>query len=449
MRGLFALIAFVFSFSLTGCQFVITIPNPVKIVWDAFDQPSGTEYIFQVHKDLENLFYDSNSLRPAKLFNGALENMAEELKSKNMPFHFIKIEDTASIIKAKRQFTEEYKKAEALNAYIHNAVRLEFAALKGLLAAVDSSHTAFIAPERFKEIKRSNRGKSDYSGIGATVKKLEDNFYYMSLVIPDSPAAEAGIQKFDRLLKINGSVIPNDVIQISKLLRGNENSSVEISLERKGEVINFKAVRRVFALRPVSSHYLDRDNLKIVYVEFRDFNSDSVDELEKIIRLSQKDGVQGIILDLRGNRGGSVNSLKVVFKIFAIKENAMVIRRHYDDQELKVSGKPLTNLPMVVLADSDSASAAEIIAAVLQETKRARVIGTKTAGAVEISRIVPLPLGPAMSVAIFQVFTPEGEILEKIGVKPDEEILFSKKDIVAAQDIQLEAALAAVEKLLK
>lgn len=214
MRRFCVLLALVFSFSLTGCQICLTVPNPVKIVWDLFDKPSGTEVVFGTYQDLERLFYDPMRLKPSRLFNAALDGIAEELKSKNAEFNFSRIDDSASVVKAKKHFAAEYKKAEDLNAAINNSAQLEFAALKGLLDAVDSSHTAFITPERLNEIRKSRRGKSGYAGIGVVLKKLEDNFYYIDWVTPGSPAAEVGLRKFDRLVKVNALAIPNDIGEI-------------------------------------------------------------------------------------------------------------------------------------------------------------------------------------------------------------------------------------------
>ncbi|OGY64772.1 MAG: hypothetical protein A3I24_04465 [Candidatus Harrisonbacteria bacterium RIFCSPLOWO2_02_FULL_41_13b] len=449
MRRFCVLLALVFSFSLTGCQICLTVPNPVKIVWDLFDKPSGTEVVFGTYQDLERLFYDPMRLKPSRLFNAALDGIAEELKSKNAEFNFSRIDDSASVVKAKKHFAAEYKKAEDLNAAINNSAQLEFAALKGLLDAVDSSHTAFITPERLNEIRKSRRGKSGYAGIGVVLKKLEDNFYYIDWVTPGSPAAEVGLRKFDRLVKVNALAIPNDIGEIFKLFRGEERISVKVTVERGGKTLDFTIAQREFDLHLITSRYINSGNSRFIYIELRGFDPDSATKLKNIIRRAEKENVKGIILDLRGNRGGLLDSLMVALEIFSKKESVMFIRRHYEEQELLVSGNPLTDLPMVMLADSRSASAAEIMAAVLQEAKRAIVVGTKTAGAVEVSIQISLPLGSAMTVAIQEVFTAEGTVLEKVGVKPDKEVQLSKDDISAAQDMQLEAALVELSKLVK
>lgn len=411
---------------------------------DLAQDDEDAKFVFEVSDVLGNEFYDPAILNYPKFYNAALEQIAGELKKQNIEFKSDKINDKTALKDCKDHFAHEFGRAKNLvkgkKEFANH--QLAFAAADGFLTAVDDSHTYFLDPEQYQ----SSEG-GVYSGIGALLKKLEDNFYYLGRIYPNSPAEKTGLKRFDRLLEVDGRAIPNDASQIAKQIRGLGDTEVEITVERKGERLKFKIKRGTIMTPVFHGELIKTDDKILAYMQLEGFRIGASGELRRFILKAQKEGAKGFLLDLRGNPGGYLFEVDAVLEIFLKKDTPTYILKDKNSTEKrKTRSDPISESALVVLIDDDSGSGSEVCAALLQENGRATIVGEKSRGSVSVGQSYRLSFGAGMTVTVNQFFTAKGKKLEKEGVHPDIEIKFKKEDIFNARDAQLDRAIKVLKE---
>ena len=318
-------------------------------------------------------------------------------------------------------------------------------AIRGMLEALDDPYATYIDPETFN-IER-DRFKGEFEGIGAEVG-IENGHIIIVAPIPDPPAAKAGIRSGDIILKVDGvSTEGMTLFEVVSKIRGPKDTQVDLLILHSNEdsPINIKITRGVVDLPSVTSRQLG-DNL--TYVKLSSFTNDTHDELDRILRNISQSNQRGLILDLRNNAGGLVESVVNIGSQFLesglimYQVDGQEVRKDYDVK----SGGKAKDIPMVVIVNDYSASASEILAGALRDHKRAKLIGTTTYGKGSVNIQTELSNGGGIFFTIARWYTPEGTQIEGNGIQPDFEV---KPDLDSSEDLELTKAIEVLEQQME
>ncbi len=304
---------------------------------------------------------------------------------------------------------------------------LIYAAMKGMLASLDP-HSQFMDPDDFKDMQDDTRSRFNGLGIEVSVKNG-----LLTVITPmeDTPAAKAGILSGDQILRINGSSTEKmDLQDAVDVLRGVPGQKVSLTVLRPStkEVKDYSLERAEIKLQSVKgAKILDPElsgPFKIGYVRLIQFNEPTAGELEKALDELQKQGMQALILDLRNNPGGLLNSAVDVCAQF-LPPNTQVVstqgRVASQQSEYATSGatKQRPRFPMTVLVNEGSASGAEIVAGALKDLHRAILVGETTFGKGSVQNVMQLPDGSALRFTTAKYYTPSKQVIHGNGVTPN------------------------------
>lgn len=308
-------------------------------------------------------------------------------------------------------------------------------AMSGMMSGLDP-HSAYLDKESRKELEEGIKG--EFGGLGIEVG-AEDGFVKVIAPIEDTPAARAGIKAGDLIIKINEKPtkgLPlNDAV---KLMRGKPNTKITLTLARKGDPqpIVVTLTRAVIKVQSVRSKMLEPGT---AYIRISQFQEKSAEDLTRhLAKLDKESPLQNIVLDLRNDPGGSLQAaigvaaafLKPTDLVVSTKGRIEGVNEEYyarfDEQmdnrkEIKSSENPARakTAKIVVLVNSGSASASEIVAGALQDHKRAVVMGTQTFGKASVQNVIPFNDGTAIKLTIARYYTPSGRSIQAKGIVPD------------------------------
>lgn len=412
-------------------------------------------------------------LNHTDLLNAAIKGLEEKFEESHLGKIDLKsIGASETNDKAMNRFyTDEVKALNSSNGRLTQC-DLEFAATEKMLYSVNDSHVGFLSPEELKGVTDESRGEIN-GGLGLILSYINGGVYVFN-AIPNDPGSQAGIRKFDQILKVdNFSLIGLPKSKATKEaadhILGTIGTKVNLLIKRPGVAKPFSvtAVRSVANLYPVEYELFPHS---IGYINILTFNNGQVyTEFDLALKQLMNAGVKGLIVDLRGNGGGYVNQVLATLSLLlppgttimgeisknksAITkiENSAANIRFYKDQ-IK---KPLNsfNIPIAVLTDGGSASGSEIFSSAIKERGRGITIGEKTAGALEEAVMFPLPDKTAIEVTICFLVLPmaDGQFkpIEKIGVSPTIPVKLSGADFSRGKDSQLDAAMNYLENLNK
>jgi carboxyl-terminal processing protease len=308
------------------------------------------------------------------------------------------------------------------------AVALEFAA--GACNALDE-YTLFLTPDSFLDAQSALRGK--LVGVGIDVVAV-DQHMKVARVYPRSPAREAGVQRQDSILKINGMAVESMTAdQVAALLRGEPGSVVKVEILGVGQVERVVELTRRPVVVPSVEYELQTvmtemsDAIPIGLLRISHFQDSTVQEVKEALASLQTNGMRVLILDLRGNPGGLFQSAVEVARLF-LGEGVIVIAKsqfpEYNRPFRADVGNPLA-LPLVVLIDGETASAAEVLAGALKENRRATLVGQTTFGKGSIQCVIPLDKPPldklpgGIRITVARFYSPARHPYAGVGVLPD------------------------------
>ncbi len=292
-------------------------------------------------------------------------------------------------------------------------------AIKGMLETLDP-HSNFLISEVYRDMKIDTSGK--FGGVGIEVG-MKDEVLTVLAPLEDSPAWKAGVQPGDKVVKINGESTKGYTLSeaITKM-RGKNGTSVKLTLYRKGwdHFKDLVLTRQEIKIRSVRSETLESG---FGYVRLSSFNENAAKDVKKAIdQLESKGKLRGLIFDLRMNPGGLLDQAVDVASLF-IDEGVVVstIGRDPSQKEVRYAktGMARKDLPLIVLVNSSTASAAEIVAAALQDHHRAMVVGDTTFGKGSVQTIIDLGNEMGLKLTIARYFTPSGISIQERGVTPD------------------------------
>jgi carboxyl-terminal processing protease len=301
------------------------------------------------------------------------------------------------------------------------------AAMKGMLASLDP-HSQFMDPDDFRDMQEDTRSR--FNGLGIEVS-MKNGLPTVVTPMEDTPAARAGILSGDQILKINGASTEKMELQDAvNLLRGPAGGKVTLTLLRPStkEVKDYTLERTEIKVQSVKAARLLDPELtgafKIGYVRLIQFNEPTADELSKALDQLQKQGMQALVLDLRNNPGGLLNSAVDVCAQFLPANTPVVstqgrVASQQREYTTPSSVKERPHFPMVVLANEGSASGAEIVCGALKDLHRAVVVGETTFGKGSVQNVMQLPDGSALRFTTAKYYTPSKQVIHGNGVSPN------------------------------
>jgi carboxyl-terminal processing protease len=298
-------------------------------------------------------------------------------------------------------------------------------AIKGLLGTLDP-HSGYLDPDFYQDLQVQTKGEFGGLGIEITIK---EGLLVVVAPMEDSPAEKAGVRPGDIIVKIDGKYTKEfSLVDAVKRLRGPKGSPIQISLSRKGasDLIEVTIVRDTIAVRSVKSRYLG-DGFGYVRVsQFMEHTADDLkDALKALTRDSSLPELRGLLLDLRNNPGGLLAQAVKVSDMF-LKEGVIVYTDgRVEAQKQKFFAHPRgtePEYPIIVLVNSGSASASEIVAGALKDHGRALILGQQTFGKGSVQTITPLENGGALTLTTALYYTKSGNSIQARGVKPDIEV---------------------------
>lgn len=341
---------------------------------------------------------------------------------------FKQLELFAEIVaKAQANYVTEFDESEAIEA-----------AINGMLSSLDP-HSSYLDPNDFKDMQAQTSG--EYGGLGIEVT-AQDGFVKVVSPMDGTPAHRAGIKSGDFLTAIDGkSIVGLPLNDAVKQMRGEVNSAINVTVVREGvEPFDVSLNREV--IRPVVVKQKMIGD--VGYVRITTFNEQTVKSLDKALEDTRKGPLKGLVLDLRDNPGGLLEASIEVASRFVNGGEVVSTRGRHDTDSKRynaVRANRYPNVPIVVLVNGGSASAAEIVAGALQDRERAVVMGVTSFGKGSVQTV--LPLGPnkgAMRLTTSRYYTPSGKSIQGAGIEPDVEVAqvrLSDKDIA---DLKTRAA---------
>ena len=328
--------------------------------------------------------------------------------------------------------------------------QLVYAALKGMVGKLDP-HSEFLDESSFQELQDDTEGQFGGLGLNVTVRS---NYVVVVAPMEDTPGFRAGILTGDRIVRVEGkSVEKLPLTEVVKQLRGEPGSAVTLAVERPstGVTKNYTLLRAVIQMTMVKDingkKEFPLDENKIGYLRITQFTEKTSGELESALGKLKRQGMQGLIIDLRWNPGGLLEQAVEVCQKFLPRGQLVVStegRRLMDKYFAKGDGDELKNVPIVVLVNLGSASAAEIVTGCLQDLHRAVILGEKTFGKGSVQTIFPLEDGSALKLTVAKYYTPSHKVIHQHGIMPDILVPVSDEEEAA---ILLKRAPGAVESL--
>lgn len=329
--------------------------------------------------------------------------------------------------------------------------KLQEGIYKGYISGVGDAYTTYYTQKEYDDFKEETSGV--YTGIGISMSvEPKDNSIVVKTVFNESPAQKAGIKPMDKIIKVAGkNVSGNDYSYVRELIGAAKEKSVSVCVYRPEDKKTYEFELKVENIVYPSVDYrlLEQD---IAYIKLSKFEDLSHDQFKEALMQSKADGADGIILDLRNNRGGLLRIAKDIVDEL-IPEGVIVSTKDKNGKsiEYKADDKYI-DTPMVVLINGNSASASEVVAGALKDYKRAKLVGEKSFGKGVVQTIIPLTDGSAIKLTTSQYFTPSGVCIQGIGIEPDVKVslpaekLMRMADLEDTEDDQLQAAIREIRK---
>ena len=326
-------------------------------------------------------------------------------------------------------------------------MKMYYGALKGLVESLDDPYTRFVEPKALEEENMEMEG--EYGGLGIYMASRDGRTIVIA-PIEDTPADRAGIKPLDEIIKVDDkNVMGMDSDEVVKMLRGPAGKPVTIQIRRKNvdKLIPVKIVREIIKIKTVRMEML---NDGIAYIKLNHFNLKTDGELRAAIKKAADKKAKGIIMDLRNNPGGLLDVCVDDTSQFIPKGVVVGMKGRFDKANDTLYAKEgrANNLPLVVIVNEGSASAAEIFAGAVKDHKRGTIVGMKTFGKGSVQTLFNLPDGSGIYVTIARYHTPSGFVLDHKGLQPDVKVEGEpKKD--KKEDKQLQKALGVLKQKIK
>ena len=322
---------------------------------------------------------------------------------------------------------------KAYDGEIDNEILID-SAIRGMVNSLGDPYTSYMDKEEFAEF--NSRSKGNYVGVGIQIG-IKDGKIVIVSVFDKSPAFEAGIKVGDFIVSVSGEEVGEDINRAITLIKGESLTNVSMTIERDGEILDFDVQRKSIDILPVEYKEVSED---VGYIKINSFDEKSASYTREAL---ENLDVKGIILDLRGNPGGLLNECVDIASEFLSEDLVIVstIDKYGTNEVIKAKKGIAEDLEIVVLGDSSSASASEVLIGALIDHKRATFVGTTTFGKGLVQRVFEIGDGSGVKVTISKYYTPNGEYINGTGIKPDVEVKRSENTLDNSEDPQYSKAL--------
>ncbi len=338
---------------------------------------------------------------------------------------FDKIEQTYELILDK--YVEDVDKQKLLEG-----------AIQGMVNTLDDPYSVYMDQETAKQF--NDTLESSFEGIGAEVTMM-DGFVTIVAPFEDSPAEQAGLKPHDQIISIDGESTKGlDLYEAVLKIRGKKGTTVKLEVKRAGVTnpLTVEVKRDEIPIETVYSEVIEENGKKVGHLKITSFSEDTAADFEKQLKALEKKGMDGLVIDVRGNPGGFLNAVQDISKLFITNEEPIVQieSRAGDKQRFFSELKSKKDYPIVALIDRGSASASEILAAALKEAGGYEVVGEKSFGKGTVQQAVEMDDGSNIKLTMYKWLTPDGNWIHKKGVKPTVEV--QQPDFYRANPISLE-----------
>lgn len=338
---------------------------------------------------------------------------------------------------------EVYRKLNAkFDGDLESDKLIEYAS-RGMVQATGDDYTQYFSAQEAEELRNDLSGNIG-GGIGAELGKRNERVTVIRPLV-DSPAARSGVQAGDVILGVNDkSVNKQSVDEVVKQIRGEVGTTVKLTVERDGEPKEISVTREKIVAPDVETKLVKDNTIGVMTVSR--FDKDTGSKVRSAAEDFKKRGVEGVVLDLRGNGGGFLDAGVEVAGVWLNDEVVVSERRGGEVVEELRSGKNpvLGDMPTVVLINAGSASASEIVAGALSDHGKATIVGEQSFGKGSVQELIDLTNGDSLKVTVARWYTPKGKNITKEGIKPNKEVELTKDDLNASRDPQLDAAVSQI-----
>ncbi|RKI81082.1 S41 family peptidase [bacterium 0.1xD8-71] len=381
-----------------------------------------------------------------KIYDVVRENNAKQVNGGSSGAESVLNEDTEKKLSTIEEVIDEYYYKDE---DIDTDLMIE-GMYSGMVDALGDPYSVYYTAEEWNQLMQETEGI--YYGIGAYIS-LDPATGYGKIngVIPDTPAQEAGLRENDIIYLIDGESSQGmDLSEIVSRVKGEEGTTVHLTIYREGETdyLEIDVERRKIESPTVNYEMYDNG---IGYIQITEFDDVTTDQFTEALAVIKGSKAKGLILDLRGNPGGSLPVVVDIARMILPKGLIVYTEDKYGERdEYTCDGEHELDLPLVVLMNGNSASASEILAGAVKDYKKGTLIGTTTFGKGIVQRVMPLSDGTALKLTISAYYTPNGNNIHGVGIEPDIECEFDS-DAYYEEDVdnQLQRAIQEIEKMTR
>lgn len=313
-------------------------------------------------------------------------------------------------------------------------------ALKGYVAGLGDEYTELMTAKEYEELEQE---LSEYVGIGIYVgQSLDGEAVILAPVGDESPAFKAGIKTYDVIVKVNGEDVTGlELDEVTNKIKGKEGTKVKITVDRDGEEKEFEVERKSIKVSEIKYEMIDND---IGYIDFDSFTETAHTEFANAYKELKKQGAKKLIIDLRDNTGGYVETAESILDMFLNKGETEYITVDNKGNEVTTTakGNKVIDIPVVLLTNEYTASASEIMAGCLKDHGLVTIVGTKTYGKGVIQSVFPILDNSAyLKITTMKYMTPNKNEINKVGIEPDKVVELDEETLDDKLDNQMEEAI--------
>lgn len=316
-------------------------------------------------------------------------------------------------------------------------------AIKGMVEGVGDPYTVYLNRKDFQQLNEMTDGT--FGGIGIVFGKRGDDYIVIS-ALPDNPGALAGIKSGDIITAVDEQPTRSmNMEQVANSIRGQQGTEVVLELkDKEGQLRKVRVMRKEIKNPSVGGQFVP--GTKIGYIRVAVFNENTGADFAKEYQKLEQQGMQALVLDLRGNPGGLLDAGVAVAGMLVPKGPIVSVVDKAGNKYVESSSLEKVKYPLAVLVDHGSASASEIVAGAIKDTHSGRLFGVKTFGKGSVQSVYRLDSGTAVKITVAKYYTPSGVSIHNVGIEPDEVVELPEN---AVKDAQLEAAVDYLKKTLR
>ena len=354
----------------------------------------------------------------AWLFYSRTQNVSVQETAESVSANSVATQNTLNKLDVIEETIDKYYLEDVDEQTLENGI------YKGMVESLGDPYSTYYAPDELEQIQEKTEGI--YYGIGAYIGiDTETSLPRLTGIIDGTPAQESGLRAGDLIYKVDGTEVQGmELEQVTSLVKGEEGTAVHLTIIREGEsdYLEIDVVRRQVESPTVNQEMLDD---RIGYIQITEFDTVTLDQFTEALAVCRGKGMEGLILDLRGNPGGNLSTVCEIARQI-LPEGLIVYTEDKNGKRTEYScdGEHEMTEELVVLVDGNSASASEILAGAIKDYGIGTLVGTTTFGKGIVQRIISLTDGSAVKLTVSHYYTPNGNNIHEVGIEPDVEIAF-------------------------